>query len=818
MPGAEITALFVGLFAAMIAVRSPYLSLRVGSILIWALAAPALLYAARYASSVMLGIVEFPPVVAISFHLFCAAVTIYGLSRVGWFFDDWATVPPKGAKWSRATWKMKFERAAPFYVVSFFFLVWSRFPRAWSKYEIGATTIALGIGAVLAVFFFNRSSARELALTVTPYLTYSGEKHGAAGTWRPTRTLASRRPLSILGIATAAVLAITYGLIGEARLSIDSILSYLSLPTVLTSVTGQDPMLSSFQALLLPVFQFVWVILAPLPIGIAIVSLAGAPLVLLARASYEILEAPGPSAEPQWPLYVERLTKSSDPLEREHLFLGTEPELDFPILLHKPLLREHCYIVGDSGSGKTSLGIMPILRQLLPDRPPLVILDLKGDMAMFEMVRQMAEANNQRFLFFTPERGRASCFFNPFQSFGSENRTVIQLCQLFLDALSLNHGEGYGRSYFSRRARALLFDAMTTGERPPVTFPELYERLKILAASDPVTQKDTFELVSTIQAMAQYPQLLTNANVEPDPAHTIHMPTLIENGDIAYFWLPSAIESMTAREIGKLALFALLSAAIDRQRERPGEPLQQTYLVIDEFQRLAGDNFKIVLEQARSFGIGAILANQSFADLQTPAGDLRSTVQTNTRAKMYFSVNDIETAEFLSKISGDDIAVQRSYGFTSNQSFAPDAFGATRGHGSTDSFSPTIRPRLSVSDIRRYSDAPSTFLLYVSRGSGYTQFHGHPIPVASEWPVTKQQYDAWSRATWPTIEGAVVAAPLSPDTLTDADVERQLAGAHGVVLSTSTQDIEIQARQRAARHRNAMRQLSQRYNPRRPPS
>ena len=47
----------------------------------------------------------------------------------------------------------------------------------------------------------------------------------------------------------------------------------------------------------------------------------------------------------------------------------------------------------------------------------------------------------------------------------------------------------------------------------------------------------------------------------------------------------------------------------------------QCYLVVDEFQRIAGENFRIVLEQARSFGLGAILANQTVSDLNTPSVD-----------------------------------------------------------------------------------------------------------------------------------------------------------------------------------------------------
>jgi hypothetical protein len=78
---------------------------------------------------------------------------------------------------------------------------------------------------------------------------------------------------------------------------------------------------------------------------------------------------------PEWQWYVDRLNPSRheaiDPVtgrtvrEAEHLFLGIESVQKFPILLDKRILAEHAYIVGETGSGKTSMGIMPILMQLI---------------------------------------------------------------------------------------------------------------------------------------------------------------------------------------------------------------------------------------------------------------------------------------------------------------------------------------------------------------------------------------------------------------------------------------------------------------------
>src|SRR5271170_7677759 len=144
--------------------------------------------------------------------------------------------------------------------------------------------------------------------------------------------------------------------------------------------------------------------------------------------------------------------------EVSDLRLWRDTELN-TLLIHEGILSEHCYIVGPSGAGKTSLGIIPILTQRIRGSlteddqrsapSPVVILDLKGDPALFHSVKIEAERRGQDFMFFTTEKNAPTYRFNPFQGFDRGSRTVAQFCQLLMDALSLNHGKGYGRSYYT---------------------------------------------------------------------------------------------------------------------------------------------------------------------------------------------------------------------------------------------------------------------------------------------------------------------------------------------------------------------------------
>src|SRR5262249_540800 len=156
-------------------------------------------------------------------------------------------------------------------------------------------------------------------------------------------------------------------------------------------------------------------------------------------------------------------------------------------LLHEGLLEGHVYICGPTGASKTSLGITPLcIQQIRGSKTdseeqrapnPLFVLDMKGDAACFHTIRMEAERRGHEFLFFTLEKNCPTYRFHPFRGFDRASRTVAQLCQLILDALSLNHGSGYGRMYYTERSRNLL--SLTMKRHPNISsFEELYAALR----------------------------------------------------------------------------------------------------------------------------------------------------------------------------------------------------------------------------------------------------------------------------------------------------------------------------------------------------
>ena len=94
---------------------------------------------------------------------------------------------------------------------------------------------------------------------------------------------------------------------------------------------------------------------------------------------------------------VGRSSGSKSALERGHILLGRHADT-IPILLPTDYLGEHLYLLGDSGSGKTSGYFAPIGTQVIrAGGSAVVFLDPKGDPALFEAVRIEAKRAGRTF-------------------------------------------------------------------------------------------------------------------------------------------------------------------------------------------------------------------------------------------------------------------------------------------------------------------------------------------------------------------------------------------------------------------------------------
>jgi len=87
-----------------------------------------------------------------------------------------------------------------------------------------------------------------------------------------------------------------------------------------------------------------------------------------------------PTVPEEWERIVQGIHTSDDPIERDCLFLRRVVSDGSPVLVPRAVYREHTHILGDSGSGKTSLGLLSFIEQMVAFGDcSVVVLDMKGD-------------------------------------------------------------------------------------------------------------------------------------------------------------------------------------------------------------------------------------------------------------------------------------------------------------------------------------------------------------------------------------------------------------------------------------------------------
>ena len=213
---------------------------------------------------------------------------------------------------------------------------------------------------------------------------------------------------------------------------------------------------------------------------------------------------------------------------------------------------------------------------------------------------------------------------------------------------------------------------------------------------------------------------------------------LFEHPEAHYFHLSSMLGPGSSPEIGRLAVFMLLTSATLSRRKLP------VYLIIDEFQRIATRNLDYMLQLARSMNVGVILANQSMEDLRQ--ADLISVLEANCRYRQWFAVSGWDDQRRLSGASGETV--------DSLHSVSVQRMAHSKGVVSSvsDSSQQFVAPRLTQNDIKLVTDDDRRSIVHVTRGAGYCQYGGMPIVVESDFHITAEHYRQRRDAAWPADE------------------------------------------------------------------
>lgn len=501
---------------------------------------------------------------------------------------------------------------------------------------------------------------------------------------------------------------------------------------------------------------------AMLVFGMVSRSLAGVEALLGAAPRRRVLSTEN------WKLLVGRVRSSADKLEKGSVFLGTNAVDDTPILVPREVFHEHAHILGDTGSGKTSLGLLPLISQLIRfGDSSVIIVDLKADdQVVFESLKhdcdqlseQMRKTDRSSLGYplrwLTTVVGRSSFAFNPLRQRVMPLLTPDQRTDVLTAGLGLQYGTDYGRKYYGDANYDLLNRALRN--HPDVqNFAEL-EWALVEAAGDLPSElrRAASHVISSVRRLSRCKALNASPSLKSSPAvlnHAIDLADFLERPQALYVALPPTSGISNTAEIARIFLYSLLAAA----QMTPPKDRKQVYLVVDEFQRIVANNVELFLQQARSMNVACIFSNQSLADLNKIDTDLIPAVRANTRFRQVFGAGNQTDLEDLLATAGETMYGSRSWNFRQGAFFDNllSGFSVAETRGS----------RLSINDILLATDAPGRNITYVRRGAGYAQFGGMPFKMDSVHHTSEKLFGDRKKAVWPRADARMVVAQLDDE-------------------------------------------------------
>ncbi len=446
---------------------------------------------------------------------------------------------------------------------------------------------------------------------------------------------------------------------------------------------------------------------------------------------------------------------SQDTTERTSIYLGQVAGDSSPVLVPRKIFEEHAHGLGDSGSGKTSLFLCPIIEQLVAAGDcSLIVMDFKADTLELLATLQCAAAERVKrgllappLKVFSNQRNKQTFAFNPMTQPFWKDFDLLTRTDILCAANGLNYGSDYGQGYYSSANAAILYHTLKTF--PLVTtFTELAECIATVMVSpkkrdlNPEIRKAGVHVQEVIKRLAACAPLnVTSQTGHPSEVadKAIDLTQVFLEPQLLYFHLPATLSPGGAPEIGRLANYMLLAAATQTQRKHP------VFLIIDEFQRMVAANLEYMLQLARSMGVGVILANQSMEDLKKGSTNLIPPIEANCRLRQWFSVSSKEDQQRLIQISGETVEIKQGFSFSTNHEGQVSR---------TNSFTEEVANRFTVNDILTTSDHPFRSFLRISRGAGYAQYGGLPVIVESAFHISEEEYRRRRSLPWPILPGS----------------------------------------------------------------
>jgi hypothetical protein len=328
--------------------------------------------------------------------------------------------------------------------------------------------------------------------------------------------------------------------------------------------------------------------------------------------------------------------------------------------------RRHLYIVGQTGTGKSTL-IGNLVMQDIQSGKGVAIIDPHGDLVENALGFVPRERLDD-IIYFDPgdlqrPLGLNMLDFNPARP--EEKTFIVNEMQSIFNKLFSQETMGPMFEQYMRNALLLLMEDMvnepaTLIEVPRVFTDAAWRARKLERIHNPVVldfwQKEAIKAGGeaslanmTPYITSKFNNFISNDYMRPiigQPKSAFNFREAMDSGKILLINLSKGrIGDLNASLLGLIFTGKILMAALSRVDVADNEKRRDFYLYIDEFQNFATDSISTILSEARKYRLNLTVAHQFIAQLDEK---IRDAVFGNVGSIMSFRVG-VQDAEFLEK-------------------------------------------------------------------------------------------------------------------------------------------------------------------------
>lgn len=323
--------------------------------------------------------------------------------------------------------------------------------------------------------------------------------------------------------------------------------------------------------------------------------------------------------------------------------------------------RQHMYILGKSGTGKSVL-MSNLIVQNIQNGEGVCVVDPHGELVE-EILHLIPEHRTKDVIYFNPADTDFHIGFNVIQLDDPKYKHLVASGLMGIFTKIWANAWSSRMEYILNNAILALLDTPGTTLLgiPRLLVDKDYRQMIIGNLKDPVVKafwiheyeqwREQFrnEAIAPIQnKVGQFLSTSIIRNVVGQPKSTIDIFKIMNEGKIFLVNVSKGrIGEDNSALLGGMIITKIQLAAMERVRI-PEEERKDFYLYVDEFQNFATDSFANILSEARKYRLCLTIAHQYTAQIDSKEGNVKDAVFGNVGTMIIFRVG-ADDADFLEK-------------------------------------------------------------------------------------------------------------------------------------------------------------------------